>query len=73
MAKKIKLEEVVVPETLCDKICKAIEFGILPGAIVLMLVSINFAFVVAGVAGILVSAWKLIKSFLKHNKDIKTK
>lgn len=73
MTKKINLEEVVIPETLCDKICKAVEYGILPGAILLMLVSVNMAFIAAGIAGMLVSAWKLVKSFLKHNKDIKTK
>lgn len=67
----MKKVEVKVDETVMDKICKAVEFATLPVFIALCILSFGFALTLAGFAGLFVSGCKLLKSFMKHNKDIK--
>lgn len=65
MAKKV-VEQ--MNETKMDVACRAIECCILPVFLILCFVKLNFALCCAGIAGLWVSAWKLLKAYLKHNK-----
>lgn len=55
-------------ENYFDITCRAIEFCILPGFVLLSFIDLKFALCSAGIAGLCVSAWKLLKEYLKLNK-----
>lgn len=57
-----------IDENYFDITCRAVEFCILPVFIILCFIDLEFALCSAGIAGLCVSAWKLLKEYLKLNK-----